>query len=294
MGRGCVCGGTADIEPGTESGLKDAETLRLRSRSSRIVRPEEFIQPLPAMNNEQWKLWHKPRLTVSESPLLRYGVAVVLPLVAAYLIHLRQTFTEVPYFAFLAAIVLSAANSGLAPAYVSTALSLLLLRLFFVGEPGSLYLAGQHADMERMAGFVLVAVAISSFVATLRRQRDQFRDSEERYRLLADSASDAIFVIDEEGVILYVNPVGEKIFNTSASKMLGGNLDDLLPANGYRAQLQEMKDHLDTRKPAVAVQLPCRKEGSEHLLIEMTMGTSSHRGKNLFTAIIRDITKFSR
>jgi PAS domain S-box-containing protein len=144
--------------------------------------------------------------------------------------------------------------------------------------------------MERMGGFVLLALLLSSLVASVRRERDQLRDSEERYRILAETASDAIIVIDEEGEILYVNPVAEKVFGTEAKRLLGQNLNRVLPGDGYREQLSEMKDRLDSRKKPVAVQLPGLHQCGDRLLIEMTLGTSSHRGRNLFTAILRDIT----
>ena len=51
-----------------------------------------------------------------------------------------------------------------------------------------------------------------------------------------------------------------------------------------------MKRHLDSRKKAVAVKLPGLHQSGEPLLVEMTIGPSSHRGRNLFTAIIREIT----
>lgn len=51
-----------------------------------------------------------------------------------------------------------------------------------------------------------------------------------------------------------------------------------------------MKHHLDSRKKAVAVQLPGLHQSGEHRVVEMTLGTSSHRGRNMFTAIIRDLT----
>ncbi len=145
-----------------------------------------------------------------------------------------------------------------------------------------------------MGGFVLVAMLLSSSVAAIRRERDQLRDSEERYRSLAESASDAIVVIDEEGEILYVNPVAEKVFGTQAQQLLGQRIDVLLPGNIYQAQLHEMHRHLDSRKKPVAVRLPGLHQNGEELLVEMTLGASSHRGRNLFTAIIRDITGRAR
>ena len=243
-----------------------------------------------ALNPEQWLLWKQPRRAVSESLLLRYGVAVVLPAAAAAFLLVRPAFIETPFFVFLGAIVLSAANGGLAPAFLSTALSALILRLVFVHPDLALHYGMDFAGMERMAGFVLVAMLLSSFVAALRLERNHLRDSEERYRLLAETASDAIIVIDEKGEILYVNPVAEKTFGTQARQLLGRNLALLLPGDGYHAQISEMKHHLDSRKKAVAVQLPGLHHSGEHLVVEMTLGTSRHRGRNIFTAIIRDLT----
>jgi PAS domain S-box-containing protein len=246
------------------------------------------------MNHEQWKLWKPPIKRMSESLLLRYGVAVMLPLVAAFVIHLRSALTETPFFVFLGVIVLSAANGGLSPAFVATALSSLLIRLFFIRPSGTLHYGSDLEGMERMIGFVLVAILVSSFVAGLRRERNHLRDSEERHRMLAETASDAIIVIDEQGEILYVNPVAGKIFGVPCEQLLGQNLNRLLPGDGYRERIAEMKHRLDSRKKAVAVQLPGLHQSGEHILVEMTLGTSSHRGKSVFTAIIRDITGHQR
>ncbi len=242
------------------------------------------------MNHERWNLWEQPRQAMSESSLLRYGFAVFMPAAAAVIVFVRPSLTEAPFFVFLGAIVLSAANGGLAPAFVSIALSTLAIRLLFVHPNGSLHYATDFSGMERMAGFVLVALLLSSFVAALRRERNQFRDSEARYRMLSETASDAIIVIDDKGEILYVNPVAEKVFGSRAKDLLGRNLALLLPGDGYQAKLNDMKRNLDSRKKAVAVQLPGLHQSGERLLVEMTLGPSTHRGRHLFTAIIRDIT----
>ena len=178
-----------------------------------------------AINNGSWQLWDKPRKQMHESRFLRYGVAVMLPVAAALVIFVRPVFSEAAYFVFLSAVVLSAANGGLAPAFVSTSLSVLLVRLLFVRQEGTLHYGGDMEGIERMGGFVLVALLLSSVVAGIRRERNQLRDSEERYRILAETASDAIVVIDERGGILYVNPVAEKIFGAQAGQLLGKNLN---------------------------------------------------------------------
>src|SRR5713101_2175997 len=108
------------------------------------------------MNHEQWHLWKPPTKALRESLLLRYGAAVVLPLAAAFVVHLRSGLTETPFFVFLGVIVLSAANGGLAPAFISTAISSLLIRLLFIHPVGKLHYGGDFEGMEQMIGFVLV------------------------------------------------------------------------------------------------------------------------------------------
>lgn len=144
--------------------------------------------------------------------------------------------------------------------------------------------------MERMAGFMLVAMLLSSFISALRSEINILRDSEERYRVLAETASDAIIVIDEKGEILYVNPVSEKVFGAKSGQLIGKNLNLLLPGDGFHAKLTEMKRHLDTRQKAAAVRLPAIHQSGQPLLVEMTLGSASHRGKSIFTAIIREVT----
>src|SRR5205823_3228564 len=93
--------------------------------------------------------------------------------------------------------------------------------------------------------------------------------------------------------ILFLNPVAEKTFGASAEKLVGQNLATLLPGNTYQAHLVEIRDHLDTRRTPVALQLPGRTLHGAQILLEMSLGTISARGKNLFTAILRDITNTS-
>jgi PAS domain S-box-containing protein len=249
---------------------------------------------MPDMNGEAWNLWKQPQLRMSESRLLRYGLALALPSLAAVLTSMRPAFHETPYFLFLAAVVLSATNGGVAAGFQSTALSAVLIRLFFVHQAGLLRYANDSGGIERMGGFLLLGLLLSSFVASLRGERNQLRDSEERYRILAESASDAIIVIDERGEILYINPVAERVFGARAQDLLGKNVNLLLPGDRYQSQLNEIHHHLDTRKKPVVMQLPALHQSGERLLVEMTLGVSSHRGKNLFTAIIRDITAPTR
>ena len=60
------------------------------------------------------------------------------------------------------------------------------------------------------------------------------------------------------------------------------------------ADSPQIRERLDSRKKAVALQLPARSLSGGKLLLEMTLGAFSKRGRHLFTAIIRNITKQER
>ena len=206
--------------------------------------------------------------------MMRYVVALMMVIAAAFLTLSRPVLADTPYIFFLGAVVISTLWGGLGPGFFATALSAAFIRLFFVEPRFSFYHRGNIEDAERLCWFVLVALMSSSLIAACRRERNMLRDSEERYRILAETASDAIIVIDERGEILFVNPVAEKTFGASAEKLLGQNLALLLPQELYESHLAEIRRHLDTRKKAVAVQVPTRNLSGRQLLLEMTLGAS--------------------
>jgi two-component system, LuxR family, sensor kinase FixL len=55
------------------------------------------------------------------------------------------------------------------------------------------------------------------------------RQSEEKYRALADTASDAIITIDESSKILYANPATERIFGYPVAELLDQDATILMP-----------------------------------------------------------------
>jgi PAS domain S-box-containing protein len=141
-----------------------------------------------------------------------------------------------------------------------------------------------------MGLFVLLSLAASSLIAGLRKERNEARASEERYRVLMEAASDAIGVIDEAGEILFVNPVAERLFSERADQLVGGRLEKLVPAEAYQGHLSQLKSCPDSRKAPIALQLAATLWNGQNVLLEMTLGAFSRHGQNLFTAIIRDIT----
>ena len=62
-----------------------------------------------------------------------------------------------------------------------------------------------------------------------KRAEDQLRESEERFRAVSQSASDAIISVDERGLIVSWNRGAEQIFGYTAEQVMGKSLKMLMP-----------------------------------------------------------------
>ncbi|MDQ3711068.1 MAG: PAS domain S-box protein [Acidobacteriota bacterium] len=123
------------------------------------------------------------------------------------------------------------------------------------------------------------------------------RDSEARYRVVTESASDAIITIDKEHTILFVNSAAEKIFGYAVDEMLGNNLFMLMPEHLRAPHAAGMKRYNETNKRNISwqgVELPGLHKDGHEIPLEITFGEINSDGKHLFTAVIRDITERKR
>jgi len=61
------------------------------------------------------------------------------------------------------------------------------------------------------------------------RMAQALRESEERYRTLAELAPDVIFLVDSDGIVHYVNSAGGRLLGTDPEKLQGKNIRELFP-----------------------------------------------------------------
>jgi two-component system, cell cycle sensor histidine kinase and response regulator CckA len=105
-------------------------------------------------------------------------------------------------------------------------------------------------------------------------------ESEERYRIVAETAIDAIATIDESGQILFVNRSAERIFGYSAQDMIGFNLALLLPA--YTQGIPETREFTG------------RHQDGHDIFLEVSFGTFTQGARVLATGILRDVSRRRR
>jgi PAS domain S-box-containing protein len=133
---------------------------------------------------------------------------------------------------------------------------------------------------------------------TERGQAEQaLRDSEERYRIVAETASDAIVSIDASSTILFVNSAAEKIFGHAIVEMTGRNLTMLMPE--YLRHLHEagLNRYAETGHKHISwdsIELPGLHKDGREIPLEISFGEYVREGQRIFTGVIRDITERKR
>ena len=123
------------------------------------------------------------------------------------------------------------------------------------------------------------------------------RESEGRYRVVAETASDAIMTIDESTNILFANPAAEKIFGYPVSELLGSSVTRLVPEYSSHIHNLAVAGHVDAARRQIewkAVSVPGLHRNGHHVPLEISFGQVFADGQRVFTAVVRDVTERQR
>ena len=126
-----------------------------------------------------------------------------------------------------------------------------------------------------------------------KRAEQALRASEERFRILAVTANDAILSADSHGNITYFNPGAERIFGYTAEEVSGRPLTTLMPERFAEAHRAGLARYLATREARVigrTVELAGRRKDGTEFPLELSLAAWNQGAEVAFTAIIRDIT----
>jgi PAS domain S-box-containing protein len=120
------------------------------------------------------------------------------------------------------------------------------------------------------------------------------RESEERYRNVAETASDVILTVDDDGAIQFVNSAVEKIFGYRPSEVIGQKLTMLMP--DCRRHLFETGplDELKADRPPInssGIELIGLARDGRETPVEVSFSQFLKDGRQSFTGIVRDITE---
>jgi PAS domain S-box-containing protein len=123
------------------------------------------------------------------------------------------------------------------------------------------------------------------------------RDSEARYRVVVETASDAVVSMDEDGAILLANPATSRVFGYEPAELIGKPLTILMPESmrklhegGFRRYLATGQRHLNWQ----GTELTGLRKNGEEFPAELSFGELIRNGRRVFTGFIRDISEQKR
>ncbi len=132
---------------------------------------------------------------------------------------------------------------------------------------------------------------VTELLYDLRIRRD-LRESEERFRSLVDSATDAIVSMDSDGKIILWNKVAEEIFGYTKEDAVGMALTHIMPERFREDHIKGFKNFLTTGESVLigsSVEITALRSDGTEFPIELSLATWKSKGSTYFTGIIRDI-----
>jgi PAS domain S-box-containing protein len=148
---------------------------------------------------------------------------------------------------------------------------------------------GQSGDVEYIGAVV--------DITEHKRAEQELRDSEEKHRVVIETASDAVVSMDENGAILRANAATLRIFGYDPVELIGKPLTVLMPEflrkmheAGFRNYLATGHRHINWQGSELT---GLRKDGQE-FPVEISFGELIKDGHRIFTGFIRDISERKR
>ncbi len=127
-----------------------------------------------------------------------------------------------------------------------------------------------------------------------KRQESARLYSEEKYRVVVETASDAVVNIDDKGSIVFANPATATIFGYDPAELAGKPLTLLMPEymrelhqTGFKRYLATGQRHMNWQ----GTELTALRKNGEEFPVEVSFGEITRDGHKTFTGFLRDISK---
>jgi len=120
------------------------------------------------------------------------------------------------------------------------------------------------------------------------------RFSEKQYRLVVETASDAVISVNDSSTILFANSATMRVFGYAPAELIGKPLTILMPEflrklheAGFKRYLATGRRHINWQGTELT---GLRKDGQE-FPVEVSFGELTKDGHQIFTGFIRDISE---
>ena len=138
------------------------------------------------------------------------------------------------------------------------------------------------------------SAALDKAAVEARAAADQVRRSEERTRLIVDTALDGVISMNDRGMIIGWNKQAEMTFGWSLAEIQGKRLSDVIIPERLRQSHEDgLKRFLETRVAKVLnmrIEVPAVRKDGQEVPVELTVTPIEYGGSLSFSAFIRDIS----
>ena len=219
--------------------------------------------------------------------LILLAIAVTLTYYFHFVLGSGTIFTHLFYFPIILAAIWWRRKGLIIPIF----LSILLIASYYLA-PNLNYPFSD--DLFRAFIFIAVGVVVAILSEEMLQKDIKLRESQEKFRSVADSAVDGIITTDNNGKIILFNPSLENMFGYSIDEIKGKHVTMLMP-NRYK---QKFIDKLDRFKSTgnheldgkTFESLGLRKDSTE-FPFEISIATWGPKDNKFTTSIIRDVTE---
>ncbi len=164
----------------------------------------------------------------------------------------------------------------------------------FFREDGQRALIVQKFPLFDADGLVYAIGSVATDITDRQQEESARRYSEEKHRLVVETANDAIISMDHTGTIQFANPASTRIFGYDPTELIGKPLTVLMPQfmrelhdNGFRRYLDTGQRHINWQ----GTELTALRKNGQEFPVEISFGELTRDGHKIFTGFIRDISK---
>ena len=159
---------------------------------------------------------------------------------------------------------------------------------------GTIRWVRSRVTVSRLAGGYRRLDGVVSDVTAHKQTEEALRESEERYRTLAESATDAIYIIDRDDRVQYLNACAASMLGSPPQELTGKRIVELFPPDTFEDQWREIEAVFESGRPR-RVQHKNRLPGGELWQDTQLVPLRGTGGEvRLVMAISRDITEQKR
>lgn len=146
-------------------------------------------------------------------------------------------------------------------------------------------------------GMIVRAWGTQRDITESKKMETTIRDSEIKFRSVAESATDAIISVNSAGEIIYWNKAAQDIFQYKVEDVLGQTLEMIIPKryrgmHTHRMQIAHDQSNYQLQRSPLEV-MGLKRDGTE-FPIELSIASWETEAGKFFSGIVRDITERKR